>query len=55
MMIKAVAGGGGRGMRAVTRRADVAEAWARCSSEAKAAFGDGAVYVERFLPAGAAP
>src|SRR3954447_21442134 len=50
MMIKAVAGGGGRGMRAVHRPDDVAEAYARCRSEAEAAFGDGSVFVERWLP-----
>src|SRR3954451_6297385 len=49
MMIKAVAGGGGRGMRAVHRPDDVAEAYARCRSEAEAAFGDGSVFVERWL------
>jgi acetyl/propionyl-CoA carboxylase alpha subunit/acetyl-CoA carboxylase carboxyltransferase component len=49
VMIKAVSGGGGRGMRAVRRRDDLAEAYARCGSEARAAFGDGAVYVERLI------
>ncbi|MFC0282513.1 carboxyl transferase domain-containing protein [Camelimonas abortus] len=49
VMLKAVAGGGGRGMRPVTARAELAEAYARCQSEAKAAFGDGAVYVERLM------
>lgn len=49
MMIKAVSGGGGRGMRAVRARDDVAEAYARCRSEAKASFGDDAVYVERLV------
>lgn len=49
MMIKAVSGGGGRGMRAVRKAADVAEAYARCRSEAKAAFGDDTVYVERLV------
>jgi acetyl/propionyl-CoA carboxylase alpha subunit len=49
VMIKAVAGGGGRGMRAVTEKSALAEAYARCQSEAKAAFGDGAVYVERLM------
>ena len=49
MMIKAVSGGGGRGMRAVRRAADVAGAHARCRSEARAAFGDDAVYVERLI------
>ena len=50
MVIKAVAGGGGRGIRVVEDLEDVAEAYARCQSEAKAAFGDEAVYVEEFLP-----
>ncbi|WP_163579386.1 ATP-binding protein, partial [Klebsiella pneumoniae] len=49
MMIKAVSGGRGRGMRAVRTRDDVAEAYARCRSEAKASFGDDAVYVERLV------
>ncbi|MGM0586316.1 MAG: carboxyl transferase domain-containing protein [Pseudomonadota bacterium] len=51
MMIKAVAGGGGRGMRAVARGDDLAEAWARCASEAEAAFGDASLYVERRVKA----
>lgn len=51
MLIKAIAGGGGRGMRIVQRAEDVAEAWQRCRSEAEAAFGDPDVYVEQFLPA----
>jgi acetyl/propionyl-CoA carboxylase alpha subunit/acetyl-CoA carboxylase carboxyltransferase component len=50
VMLKAVAGGGGRGMRPVTRVEDMADAYARCSSEALKAFGGGEVYVERFLP-----
>ena len=49
MMIKAVSGGGGRGMRVVRKSSDVAEAYARCRSEAKAAFGDDTVYVERLV------
>ncbi len=40
-MLKAVAGGGGRGMRAVRDEAEIAEAFARCRSEAAGAFGDG--------------
>ncbi|MDE2466056.1 MAG: carbamoyl-phosphate synthase large subunit, partial [Alphaproteobacteria bacterium] len=50
IMLKAVAGGGGRGMRPVRARAELAEAYARCASEAKAAFGDPALYAEEFLP-----
>ena len=50
VMVKAVAGGGGRGLRPVTREAELAEAMRRCASEATAAFGDGRVYVERLLP-----
>ncbi|MBI1406397.1 MAG: carbamoyl-phosphate synthase large subunit [Caulobacter sp.] len=46
MMLKAVAGGGGRGMRIVREGDDVAAAFAACSREAEAAFGDGAVYAE---------
>jgi acetyl/propionyl-CoA carboxylase alpha subunit/acetyl-CoA carboxylase carboxyltransferase component len=50
VMVKAVAGGGGRGMRPVERAEDLAQAFERCASEAKAAFGNGDLYVERFLP-----
>ncbi|MFV0309777.1 MAG: carboxyl transferase domain-containing protein [Desertimonas sp.] len=50
MMIKAIAGGGGRGMRVVTSADAVAAAYDRCRSEAAAAFGDAEVYVERYLP-----
>jgi acetyl/propionyl-CoA carboxylase alpha subunit/acetyl-CoA carboxylase carboxyltransferase component len=46
IMIKAVSGGGGRGMRAVRRRADVEAAFERCASEAAAAFGSGQLYAE---------
>jgi acetyl/propionyl-CoA carboxylase alpha subunit/acetyl-CoA carboxylase carboxyltransferase component len=49
MMIKAVAGGGGRGIRAVSRAEHVAEAFARARAEALAAFGHSGVYVERFV------
>ncbi len=47
VMLKALAGGGGRGMRAVDDPAQLAEAFARCSSEAQGAFGSGALYVEK--------
>ena len=49
-MIKAVAGGGGRGMRAVADIDALDAAWERCRSEAKAAFGDERVYVEALIP-----
>jgi acetyl/propionyl-CoA carboxylase alpha subunit/acetyl-CoA carboxylase carboxyltransferase component len=49
IMIKAVAGGGGRGIRAVYRAEDIDEAFKRCQSEARAAFGIGAVYVEQLM------
>ncbi len=50
IMIKAVAGGGGRGIRAVQRAEDIDEAFKRCQSEARAAFGIGDVYVEELMP-----
>ncbi len=50
MMIKAVAGGGGRGMRAVSRAEDIEEAYKRCQSEARASFGNGDVYAEQLMP-----
>ncbi len=46
MAIKALAGGGGRGMRLVRERSAIAEAYERCRSEAEAAFGNGSLYVE---------
>jgi acetyl/propionyl-CoA carboxylase alpha subunit/acetyl-CoA carboxylase carboxyltransferase component len=50
MMIKALAGGGGRGMRAVSRVEEIEEAYKRCQSEARASFGNGDVYVEQLMP-----
>ncbi|WP_374657709.1 carboxyl transferase domain-containing protein [Phenylobacterium sp.] len=50
VMVKAVAGGGGRGMRLAHSPDELDEAFERCASEARAAFGDGALYVEEFLP-----
>lgn len=47
VMLKALAGGGGRGMRALDDPAQLAEAFARCASEAQGAFGSGALYVEK--------
>lgn len=50
-MLKAIAGGGGRGMRVVRSPDEIAEAYARCSSEARQAFGNGDLYVEKLVPA----
>src|SRR6185437_422078 len=47
--LKAIAGGGGRGMRLETDEGAVADAFARASAEAKAAFGNGALYAERLV------
>ena len=47
LMIKAIAGGGGRGMRAIDKLEQLADAYARCQSEALSAFGNGDVYVEQ--------
>ena len=52
LLIKAVAGGGGRGMKRVDRAEDFEAAMAMASAEALAAFGNGAVYVERFIASG---
>jgi len=51
MMIKAIAGGGGRGMRIVREAGEVEPAFVRCASEAQAAFGEGGLYVERIIEA----
>jgi acetyl-CoA carboxylase biotin carboxylase subunit len=47
--LKAVAGGGGRGMRRVDRAADLADAFQAAQHEALGAFGDAAIYVERLV------
>ena len=49
IMVKAIGGGGGRGMRAVLSADALPEAYARCVSEARAAFGVDGVYVERLM------
>lgn len=49
VMVKAIGGGGGRGMRAVLNAAELPVAHARCTSEARAAFGVDGVYVERLM------
>lgn len=50
VMLKASAGGGGKGMRVVEAAAAVERAFAAASREAESAFGDGGVYVEKYLP-----
>ncbi|WP_165956828.1 acetyl/propionyl/methylcrotonyl-CoA carboxylase subunit alpha [Kribbella antibiotica] len=52
VLVKASAGGGGRGMRVVTRLEDLAAEIDAASAEALSAFGDGTVFCERYLPAG---
>ncbi|MDH4872039.1 carboxyl transferase domain-containing protein [Pseudomonas sp. BN515] len=49
IMLKALAGGGGRGMRAVREAGELEQAFERCQSEARAAFGNGDLYVERLI------
>jgi acetyl-CoA carboxylase biotin carboxylase subunit len=49
VMLKASAGGGGRGMRLVHDPADLEDAFAAASAEATAAFGDGTLYLEKVL------
>src|SRR6204780_5519497 len=49
VMIKAPAGGGGKGMRIAHSREEVAEGFARARSEAKSSFGDDRVFVEKFI------
>ena len=49
IIIKAAFGGGGRGMRVVREQAGLKDAFERATSEAKSAFGNGTVFVERFL------
>ena len=49
ILLKAVNGGGGRGMRQVVEHSTLADAFARASSEARAAFGDESLYAEQLL------
>jgi len=49
VLLKATAGGGGRGMRLVTEASELDGAYARASAEAQAAFGDGTLYVEKAI------
>jgi propionyl-CoA carboxylase alpha chain len=49
VMIKASAGGGGKGLRIAHSRGEVAEGFARAKSEAKSSFGDDRVFIEKFI------
>ena len=49
ILIKAAAGGGGKGMRVVEKEKDVEEQMKRAISEATSAFGDGSVFVEKYV------
>jgi propionyl-CoA carboxylase alpha chain len=49
VMIKASAGGGGKGMRIAHSKAEVAEGFTRARSEAKASFGDDRVFIEKYI------
>ncbi len=49
VLVKAAAGGGGRGMKVARKAEDLSDALAVARSEAKAAFGDDAVYLEKYL------
>lgn len=50
VLLKAVAGGGGRGMKVVRVMPELRRAFETAAAEARAAFGDGTLYVERFVP-----
>jgi len=50
IMLKAAAGGGGRGMKIITDYANIKTVFESASAEAKAAFGDGTMYVEKYIP-----
>ena len=51
VLLKAAAGGGGRGMRFVSSEAEIDDAYSRAAAEAEAAFSDGALYVEKAITA----
>ena len=49
VMLKACAGGGGRGIRLIREEADLLDAWMQASAEAASAFGDGRLYLEKYV------
>jgi len=50
VLLKAAAGGGGKGMKTVKRPEDLQGVFEEASAEARAAFGDDRIYIERFVP-----
>ena len=51
VILKAAAGGGGRGMRVARDAAELSKSFVICAQEAQAAFGDGSIYLEKYLSA----
>jgi len=49
VMIKAVSGGGGKGIRFVASKAELKHAYDMCRAEGKASFGDDSIYIEKFI------
>jgi len=49
VMLKACAGGGGRGIRLIRSEEELEEAWLQATAEALSAFGDGSVYLEKYI------
>lgn len=49
VILKATAGGGGKGMRVVWEEKEIESAWSKAAQEAKAAFGNDGIYVEKFI------
>ena len=49
VILKAVAGGGGKGMRSIATESELASAWRDATSEAQNAFGDARLYLEKYL------
>lgn len=49
VILKATAGGGGKGMREVWKEEDFVKSWDMATNEAKSAFGNGSVYLEKFI------
>ena len=49
VMLKACAGGGGRGIRLIRTEEELEQAWYQATSEALSAFGDGSVYLEKYV------